>query len=160
MGLCPLFNLLIKMNTELKDKLLSILEKPLMNEGIELVDMTVARYKNNTTIRLFVYSKNGITIDECTRLSPIIGDIIDGTDYFKSGYALEVSSPGLDRPLVDFRDFKYRIGEKVIIDFVDNKRKSITAEIIDALDNKVKLKNQSGEILVDMVEIKKAKIIY
>lgn len=143
-----------------KKTIATLLEGPLTDEGCELAEIIISRYRNNATLRLFVYSKNGTTINECARLSRIIGGIIDATDLFESGYALEVSSPGLDRPLRAAIDFKYRIGETVRLEFVDPKRSGITAEIIDAGDNEVKFRNETGAFAVDTVEIEQAKIIF
>lgn len=160
MGWRPLFSLWCCVTAELKDKLTALLEKPLKDEGSELAEMVISKYKNNITLRLFVYSENGTTIDECTRLSRIVAGLIDGTDYLKSGYSLEVSSPGLDRPLKTSRDFHHRIGETVKIEFVDKKKKMVTAEVVDASDDEVKFKEQNGEFTVTLAEIEKAKIIF
>ena len=89
-----------------------------------------------------------------------MGDLIDGTDYFKSGYTLEVSSPGLDRPLQAARDFRFRIGETVKIEFVDRSRKKVEAEIVAATDAEVEFKNDDGQFKVGLDEIDKAKIIF
>ncbi|MEW6412837.1 MAG: ribosome maturation factor RimP [Candidatus Zixiibacteriota bacterium] len=148
------------MPDELKDKIVALIEQPLLDEGCELADVALSRYKNKATLRLFVYSAGGVNIDECARLSRILGDIIDGTDYFKSGYTLEVSSPGLDRPLKTAKDFRYRVGEKVTIEFVDRKKKKLTAEIKGASDEEVQFDGEAGEFSVKLAEIEKAKIIF
>jgi ribosome maturation factor RimP len=145
---------------ELKDKIIELIESPLKNDGVELVDVKLSKYKNNTTLRLFVYSKNGTKLEECARISRFVGDLIDDTDYFESGYLLEVSSPGLDRPLKDVRDFYYRIGEKVKIEFVDNVKKKIKAEIVGVDNNIIHLKDKNGQFDVDMSEIEAGKIIF
>ena len=145
---------------ELKAQVIAILEEPLRRERSELVDVALSRYKNNWTLRLFVYSEQGTTIEECARLSKIVGGIIDGTDYFESGYTLEVSSPGLDRPLTTATDFKFRRGETVRIEFVDRSRKKVTGEILDVSDDSVIFAGDSEQFTVRLDEIKKAKIIF
>ncbi len=145
---------------ELKAQVIAILEEPLRRERSELVDVALSRYKNNWTLRLFVYSEQGTTIEECARLSKIVGGIIDGTDYFESGYTLEVSSPGLDRPLTTATDFKFRRGETVRIEFVDRSRKKVTGEILDVSDDSVIFAGDSEQFTVRLDEIEKAKIIF
>ncbi len=86
--------------------------------------------------------------------------MIDGTDLFEGGYTLEVSSPGLDRPLTTARDFRYRIGETVKIEFVDPKRKAVTAEIVSATEDPVEFRNADGEFTLPLVEIERAKIVF
>ena len=147
-------------NSKEKETVLDLIEKPLLDQGFDIAEITLSKFKKNSTLRVFVYSENKITIDDCARLSRLIGDLIDGTDLFKSGYSLEVSSPGLDRPLRTFKDFRYRAGEKVKIEFTDTSKNIETAEIISASDDKVTFKNESGQFLLDMAEIKQAKIIF
>ncbi len=145
---------------ELKQEIRDLVEKPLAIEDADLADLVVSRYKNNNAIRLFVYSGRGTTLDECARLSRIVGDIIDGTDLFEKGYTLEVSSPGLDRPLTTEADFRHRIGETVRVEFVDKKKKKISAEISGFSNRKVEFSNEDGSFSIDLAEIAEAKIIF
>jgi len=144
----------------LKDKVFGVVEEVLAREGCELVDMAVSVYKNNTTIRVFVYEDGGVSIERCGQLSRIIGDVLDGTDLLDKGYVLEVSSPGLDRPLTSTRDFRYRVGETVRIEFVDHARKKETAEILSATSDTVRFRNEGGEFEIVMDEIEAAKIVF
>jgi len=148
------------MNDMVKNEVIELIEGPLTEEGCELADVVLSRYKNNSTVKIFVYSANRVDVDECARLSRIVGDVIDSTDLLESGYTLEVSSPGLDRPLKTSRDFKYRVGETVRIHFVDPKRKKITAEIVSADENSVALRDENDTYKIELADIEKAKIIY
>jgi ribosome maturation factor RimP len=143
-----------------KEKISRLLEEPLAIEGAELVELVISRYKNNVTLRVFVYAADGVPLDKCARLSRIIGDIIDGTDMFEGGYTLEVSSPGLDRPLTALRDFRYRIGEDVRIAFADRSRKKVTAEIVSTTDDAVVFRNAEGEFRIGLDEIEEARIVF
>ncbi|MBN1211474.1 MAG: ribosome maturation factor RimP [candidate division Zixibacteria bacterium] len=148
------------MNDLVKNKVIELIEEPLSEKGCELADVVLSRYKNNSTLKIFVYSANGIDIDECARLSKVVGDVIDGTDLFENGYTLEVSSPGLDRPLKTSCDFKYRVGETVRVHFIDPKRKKITARIISVDENSVAFADDSEAYEIELADIEKAKIIY
>jgi ribosome maturation factor RimP len=145
---------------ELKAQIIDLLTEPLERERTEIADVALSHYKNNWTLRLFVYSEQGTTIDECARLSRIVGGIIDGTDYFESGYTLEVSSPGLDRPLTTATDFKFRRGETVRIEFIDRSRKKVTGKILNVSGDSVTFAADSEEFTVRLDEIQKAKIIF
>ncbi|RKX25021.1 MAG: hypothetical protein DRP47_10490 [Candidatus Zixiibacteriota bacterium] len=147
-------------DSELKERIATLLEAPLRKESCELVDMVLSRYKQHNTLRLFVYSEHGTSLKECARLSRIVGDIIDGTDWFEKGYTLEVSSPGLDRPLTEARDFKYRTGETVRIEFFDTTRKKFTADILSATDSEVQLEQDSQKVTIPLKDIKQAKIVF
>jgi ribosome maturation factor RimP len=148
------------MSEDIKQQVIDLIEKPLRQEGCELVDFVLSRYRNNWTLRLFIFSDNGTTIDQCARISRIVRDIFEGTTLFESGYTLEVSSPGLDRPLTTARDFKHRVGETVRIQFVDPEVKDGTAEIVSATDSEVQFKNGTGVFTVGLAEIEKATIIF
>ncbi len=143
-----------------KNEIFALIERPLAAEGAEVAEIKLSRYKHNSTLRIFVYSEHGASLAECARLSRLIGDLIDGTDWFQNGYTLEVSSPGLDRPLVTARDFKFRTGETVRIEFVDSKRKKLTAEIVSAGDTDVAFQHDSEVVRIPLKEIKRAKIVF
>ena len=137
-----------------------MIESTLAREEAELADLVISRYKKNVTLRVFVYADGGVSLERCAHLSRVIGDVIDGTDLFESGYTLEVSSPGLDRPLKSIQDFKYRIGEDVRIEFSDRSRKKVTAKIVSVTDDVIGFRNADGEFQVGLDEIELAKIVF
>ncbi|UCG61860.1 MAG: ribosome maturation factor RimP [Candidatus Zixiibacteriota bacterium] len=145
---------------ELKAQISELLTPPLLDENCEIAEVVISKYKHNTTLRLFVYCQNGTTIDECARLSRIVGNLLDGTDLFESGYTLEVSSPGLERPLKTAQDFRFRVGEKVKVEFVDHARKKLTAEIVGVAGDEVEFEDESGQYKIGLGEIERAKIIF
>lgn len=159
-GKGPLFSLWRGMLDDTKQQVIDLIEKPLRREGCELVDVVLSRYRKNWTLRLFIFSDRGTTIDECARISRLVGDIIDGTTVLESGYTLEVSSPGLDRPLTAARDFKYRVGETVKIEFTDRQVKQGPAQIVSATDGEIQFKDSTGVFTVNLTEIEKATIIF
>ncbi len=104
-----------------KDKIRELLEPVLAAEGIELVEIECARMGSRWLVRIFMDRENGVNLQDCSEMSRIIGDILDAHDLPRGPYNLEVSSPGLDRPLVRDKDFikyrnhriKVRVGEKI-----------------------------------------------
>lgn len=143
-----------------KDQLIVLIEPRLPSLGFELADVVVSRYRANATVRVFVYGEHGVSVGDCARLSTAIGDWINGTDLFENGYILEVSSPGLDRPLTRVRDFRNRVGETVRITFVDSGRKAITAQIRGVADDVVEFHGEAGELRIPAAEIAQAKIVF
>ncbi len=140
-------------------KVTDLVEAPLADQGFELADVVISRFKHEVTVRLFVYGSKGVTLEDCTRLSRLAGEVIDSTDFFESGYMLEVSSPGLDRPLKTARDFKYRVGEKIKVEFVDKSRKRLHGEILSADESSVCLAQGDDRVTVKLDEIRKATIV-
>ncbi len=160
MGVNPLFNLWCKMKLDLKDKIVELIEVPLKEIGVEIADLNLSQYKTETTMKLFIYSSKGVTLDYCAKVSRAVGDILEETEFFEDGYLLEVSSPGLDRPLTKLVDFKYRIGEKIKLEFVDKKRKKITAEVIAVDGENITFQEKENTVSVPMTEINNGKIIF
>ncbi|MBK7141377.1 MAG: ribosome maturation factor RimP [bacterium] len=146
------------MAEDLKQKVLDLIEPALRAEGFEIADMALSRYRTSVLMRVYVYGESGPTLAQCSHLSNVIGNVIEGTELFAGGYTLEVSSPGLDRPLKTSRDFRYRVGETVKIAFVDSKRKAITAEIVSATEDSVTFREKDKEFDVPLAEIERAKI--
>jgi len=147
------------MKVDDKQMVSGLLEGPLREQNYELADVVVSRYRTAVTVRLFVYGENGVTVGECARLSRLAGDILDGTELFENGYALEVSSPGLDRPLKTLRDYRYRIGETVRVEF-QNGRKRLTGEIVAVQDERVVFKVDDEVVTIDLAEVKLAQIVF
>ena len=78
--------------------------------GYELVDLEIKRGKGGQFVRLYVDKEGGIGLDELETVSHEISAILDAEDPIAGSYTLEVSSPGLDRPLKDEKDYRRFIG--------------------------------------------------
>jgi ribosome maturation factor RimP len=74
-------------------------------EGIELVDVEFRREGRGWVLRVYLDRPGGVTLDDCQRVSEQVGDLLDVEDLIDYPYTLEVSSPGLDRPLKTPEDF-------------------------------------------------------
>jgi ribosome maturation factor RimP len=79
----------------------------------EVVEWSCHRYGGRLVVRLLVDKVGGVTVQDCTRLNRQIGQALEQSEAFSEPYALEVSSPGLDRPLTTRRDFERAIGEQI-----------------------------------------------
>src|SRR5688572_9283285 len=75
-------------------------------EGAELVELQLHPQKGRWLVRIFVDMEDGISLEDCRQLSLEIGQVLDAEELIPSSYTLEVSSPGLDRPLRTPRDFR------------------------------------------------------
>jgi ribosome maturation factor RimP len=81
--------------------------------GLELTDVEVKRDRNGYLVRLFVDKDGGIGLDELQSVSEEVSAILDAEDPVPSSYTLEVSSPGLDRPLKTEADYRRFVGKLV-----------------------------------------------
>jgi ribosome maturation factor RimP len=106
---------------ELKERIRACI-MPLIQEPYYLVDIEVKPFRRKTRVAIFVDTDTGIQIDECAELSRQIGDLLDQIAELDEGYTLEVSSPGLDRPLSGERQFRKNIGRHVSVHLTGNKQ--------------------------------------
>ncbi|OPY14863.1 MAG: Ribosome maturation factor RimP [Syntrophus sp. PtaB.Bin001] len=94
---------------KLRDDIWQLAEPLIESEGLELVQIECLRMKTRWLIRIYMDKEGGVTLDDCAEISNQLGDVLDVHDLPSGPYTLEVSSPGLDRPLVRDRDFiKYQ----------------------------------------------------
>jgi ribosome maturation factor RimP len=75
-------------------------------QGVELVELQLQPQKGRWFVRVFVDAEGGISLEDCRHLSFDIGQILEAEELIPTSYVLEVSSPGLDRPLRTPRDFR------------------------------------------------------
>ncbi len=89
---------------------------PIVEEHeFELVDVEYVKEGSTWYLRAYIDKPGGITIDDCELVSRSLSDILDEKDYIEDAYILEVSSPGLGRPLKKEKDYKRSLGKEVEI---------------------------------------------
>ena len=92
-----------------------ILQPIMEKNGFELWDVEYVKEGNNWYLRAYIDKPGGIMINDCEVVSRELSDILDTEDFIEGAYILEVSSPGLGRPLKKDKDFERSIGEEVEI---------------------------------------------
>ncbi len=97
-----------------RQALWTILEPGVASLGFELVELEFGG--SAATLRLFIDGPDGVTIDDCARVSRQVSAILDVADPIAGNYTLEVSSPGIDRPLVKPEHFVAAVGETVRVE--------------------------------------------
>ena len=126
-------------------------------ENFELVDVEYTKEGSDWYLRLYIDKPGGITLDDCQKVSEQLSNLLDRKDPIKGNYFLEVSSPGLDRPLKkesDFIRFKGRAVEVKLYEALDGK-KVIEGELIGLENNVIKLNVAN----VGLVELPKEKLL-
>jgi ribosome maturation factor RimP len=108
-----------------KDIVRSVAERVTSGRGYELVDVEVKRERGGHFVRLYVDKEGGIGLDELQAVSEEVSAILDAEDPIDSTYTLEVSSPGLDRPLrteAEYRRFLGRLVKISSYETIDGRR--------------------------------------
>ena len=115
----------------------------------ELVDVEYVKEAGTWYLRIYIDKEGGININDCELVSRAFSEILDKEDYIEDAYILEVSSPGLGRPLKKDKDFQRNLGEEVEVRTYKpiNKQKEFVG-LLDAWDKEtVTLQLESGELL-------------
>ncbi len=100
---------------EYEQKPEKLLEPILEANHFELVDVEYVKEGGSWYLRAYIDKPGGITVDDCEIVNRALGDLLDEHDFIEESYILEVSSPGLGRPLKKERDFARSLGEEVEI---------------------------------------------
>ena len=103
------------MTDDLKDKIWQLAEPVAASEGMELIHVECVKMHSRWVFRLFLDKEGGVTLDDCTTVSNQLGDILDVHDLSRGPYTLEVSSPGIDRPISRDQDFEKFRGARISI---------------------------------------------
>lgn len=133
--------------TGVPQKIATLIRQVVESEELELVDI---EYKSGrkSLLRIFISKIGGVTLSDCKKISLLLGELIDTQNLIEEKYLMEVSSPGLDRPLKNKEDYQRNVGNLVKIflctPLEDNK--TFVGWIISAHDEKIILKEKSGLI--------------
>ena len=92
-----------------------VIEPFLHAEGMALVDLHWGHRGKRWVLTLFIEGEEGVTLDDCERISDLVGQLVDVENLIGHAYTLEVSSPGLDRPLRPLADYERFRGRLVKI---------------------------------------------
>jgi ribosome maturation factor RimP len=144
-------------------KKIADLAEPILNElGFDLVDVEYLSNHGRWVLRIYIDKKGGVTIDDCAAVSVELGDLIDIKDIIDHEYTLEVSSPGLNRPLRKESDFMRVVGKKIKVrmSMPQKGRRNFTGYLKDLKDRSLFLEVEGGLINLPFSEIEKANVVY
>lgn len=147
-----------------REKIHGLAEQVAEEEGLELVSVGILGSGKRTVLKVVVDKEGGVTVGDCERMSRSLEALLDVEDPIRRSYLLEVSSPGLDRPLVTQRDFERNIGKLariVTAEKMDNSTFFI-GRILDVGDTWIRLsldKTGSGkDMFIPLDKISKARL--
>jgi ribosome maturation factor RimP len=137
-------------------------------QGYELVDVEWKHENGQWVLRVFIDRREGaadprVSLEDCANISHELSPVLDVADVIGPAYSLEVSSPGLNRPLKKEKDFRRFVGQKARIRTkhpVGENRRNFSGRLMDVADGKVKIDvgDQVCEVPVDDVE--KANLVF
>lgn len=103
------------MREQVRDRVIELVEPVLQSEGYELVEVEFTGTSRSSVLRVYIDKPGGISLDDCSNVTHVLSPLLDVNDPIETAYDLEVSSPGLDRPLRRAADYEKYAGKKVKI---------------------------------------------
>jgi ribosome maturation factor RimP len=147
--------------TKIEQDLVEMLEPTIMDMGFELLGLELAQTGRNTTLRIYIDHENGINVDNCAEVSHQVSAILDVEDPITNEYNLEVSSPGIDRPLFKPEHFVKAEGEEVRIrtKLPQDGRRNFKGDLTKVEGDMLTLRIDGKDHLVMISNVEKANII-
>jgi ribosome maturation factor RimP len=133
-----------------------IVKQIVEDNGFRLYDIEITEEQGHKYYRIYIQKSDGssVNLDECAEINRIISPIFDVEDPINESYFLEVSSPGVERPLKKLEHFQNSIGEKVKVTMKDGSK--IIGKLQDVTDEKINVKNK----IIPFSNIKKARTYF
>ena len=147
--------------TSIYQSVADLIEPTLEGNGIELVDVEYKKTGKTWVLRVFIYKNQGVTVYDCQELSREIEDLIEIHELIDGHYVLEVSSPGLDRPLKKAADFLRNKGKRIQVKTYSpiNNKKENAGTVIDFVNGTLFLEDKKNILKISLTEIAQAKLI-
>lgn len=143
------------------EHLLNLIEPIVEGLGYECWGVEYSPHPKNALLRIYIDSKNGILVEDCTKVSHQISGAMDVEDPISSNYQLEISSPGGDRLFFKVAQFERFVGSTVTVNLfnpVENRRK-ITALIQKVKDDIIFLQEQNHVFEIPFTAMSKARLV-
>ena len=150
------------MSADILESVRKIVEPIVISEGMELVHIEYRRERRGWVLRLYIDKEGGVTIDDCSNISGQTSHLVDIDELIPHSYVLEVSSPGLGRPLKREEDFikhKDRLVRFKVDDPI-SRWKHFKGRLLDYKDGVVKIKVGDEIINLPFDKISEANLIY
>ncbi len=151
-----------KEENQLVQEIWNLLEPVVTTGGMEILEIEYRRESIGWVLRIFLDKEGGVSVDDCAQISRLAGDTLDFADLIPTRYHLEVSSPGLDRPLRKPEHFRKYIGEIVEIRThspVENRR-NFKGTLKEASPDEVSVECDGKGFSIPMPLIERARFLY
>ena len=136
----------------------ALVEPILAERGMELVELTVRPQGRQQLVRLLVDKVGGVTIQQCATVNGVVGAALESADVLEGSYTIEVSSPGLDRPLTSKRDFERALGEELLVQTVadDGRARELSGMLLAVQHEAIVVKTLGGNVTVPWSAVRSA----
>jgi ribosome maturation factor RimP len=145
----------------LRDRLTDLLEPVVNALGYELILLEFSPRDGSGLLRLFIDGPDGIGISDCEKVSREVAGVLDVEDPIRQAYQLEISSPGLDRPLAKPEHFQRFVGEIAKIQMLApvSGRRRFQGVIASATKDEVLIETPEGVVTLPLADVEKARLV-
>ncbi len=144
-----------------ESKLKTLLADIITSLGLEFWGLELKQQGKDTVLRIYIENKDGVSVDDCANVSRQASSVLDVEDPIASEYTLEVSSPGMDRPLFTLDQFKQHVGENVTVKLrvaFDGRRK-FSGRLNAIEDDDIVVQIDAEEYLLPFDTVDKANVV-
>lgn len=128
--------------------------------GFLLVDTVLKGDSRMHIVQIFIDNKTGVTTEDCKLMSSEVADIIESSALIKSSYRLEISSPGVDRPLKYLEQYHKHVNRKFEIEFGEaGQTSTVTGKLLNVDGEDLTFLTDGGEVVINFNKIKAAKVL-
>ena len=136
----------------------ALVEPLLVDRSLELVELTCRQQGRQRLIRFLVDQVGGVTIQQCAQVNQLVSSALEAANVIEGSYTVEVSSPGLDRPLVTKRDFERALGDELRVGAAqpDGRVRELDGMLLAVQHEAIVLKTPSGNVTIPFGDIRAA----
>ena len=148
------------MSKSVAEEVLELADPIAKSRGLELVDVEYNKEGEDWILRVFIDKEGGISLQDCQEVSRDLEGQLDAVDPINKSYLLEVSSPGLDRPLKDAEDFERFTGRLIDISTYApvNGSKEFTGTLLGLEEGEIRIEVEGEELLIPQNKVAKTKL--
>lgn len=142
--------------SQLENRLAEMLDPAVAAAGFELLGVEFVRAGKHSTLRVYIDHENGIDVDDCALVSQQVSAVLDVEDPINTEYNLEVSSPGMDRPLFKHAHYADVVGEVISLRLriAQDGRRNFKGELLACEQDNIVIKvdNETFSLVLDNIE--------
>jgi ribosome maturation factor RimP len=135
-------------------------EEIIAAEGFLLIDVIMRGDNHLRIIEVYIDNEKGVTADDCSKVSRTINEVIEKESLISTKYRLDVSSPGVDRPLKYLAQYSKHINRKLEVEFMEGSEiKKIIGRLIKIESDNIIIQEKTNELKINYKDIIKAKVL-
>jgi ribosome maturation factor RimP len=144
----------------LKENIQDIVQGIVEKNGYFLIDLIVRGSESNRVLEIFIDGENNVTAEDCAKISKEINSILSVSEMIDFSYRLDVSSPGVDRPLKFLKQFPKHLNRKFEVSYKQNdETKSLTGKLLKVDGEYLLFLTKNGEEMLNFNNILNAKVL-